>query len=695
MEEIRKNKFSRWNKINYELINFIYNKKSNWNFFFNSKKLFYKASSTETLLKAWIQLKSDSRVFIYDFEIKILCKISKQWFKQTSDKLKKGSIIYFKFKCVKIPNLVKSLNTKFLFVSNPKIKIVETAFLRFLEPQFESNNFNTKLNTCACFALSKVKHWKINAMYFIVFSVKKSFNVIHRSKLKNLFKTVIFDKRFWFEIQKMFNVGYLKKNLKYCKSFRLVKNSLLFSFLFQIYMHVFDTFVNLLKQTKIKKCTNMKMNKTLYFKRKACTFLKINFRQESVIQWKIDFIKCFKKHKPRQKKIFCNFISYTRYISNCLIGVSSFKKHAFQVKQQITNFVNSNLCLDISKNKLISRNRNTLIFLGHFVKFVCLVRGKFTQNRYISFLKRENRTFNQIKMYKKKLIKIVFFRTKNKILKLINSVSKLLSLKFTSEQNIEATVFSTVIKYLEKIRNKIFTIKTYNNKVLNLTTIKLYKNNTNKIELKEQLLKIAGKVKVQTKKSSEVNLTKKIKEILINFRKNVKKIENQWKQKKLLIVNSTGTKTDLIKIKLLKIQVNANVKKIINKLRITGYFDVIKNKPISNFSLTNFLDLEIIKSYNIIIYGLLNWFFKSDNFYIIKEIVESLRKSCALTLKLKHKYKYLRQVHLIYSSNIKTNEVKLYSKIEILSWKKKYNVSKNQNKINYNYLQYFVKTIKL
>lgn len=697
MEEIWKNKFSSWDKINYESINFIYNKKSNRNLFFNNKKLFYKASSTEALIKAWTQLKSNSKIFVYDFEVKILHKISKQWFNQISRKLKKGNLIYSKSKCIKIPNSTKTLNTKFLFVSNPKIKIIEMTFLKFLEPQFESNSFNLKLNKYACFAISKVKHWKVNVMHFIIFNVKKSLNVIHKNKLKNLFKTIIFDKRFWFEIQKMFNAGYLKKNLIYCKSLKFVQNSILFSFLFHIYMHVFDVFIDFLSQTK-KKCINIKIKNILYCKQKVCTFFKINFKKETIKRWKIDFIKYYKNYKLWPKKIPDKFISYTRYINNCLIGIGGLKKYVFQVKQKITSFINSSLHLDISKNKLINRNKNIITFLGHFVKFVCLIKGKFTQSRYITFLKAKNKAFNQIKVYKKKLIKILFYKTKNKIIKLITNVSKLLGLKFVNDQNIEVTALTTVIKHLERIRNKIFTIKTYSNKILNLKSIKLYKNN-NKIELNEQFSsyffsKTVGKIKDQTKNNNKINIDKKVKEILISFKKSVKKIENQWKHKKLLIVGSTSVKVDLIKIKSINIQVNANIKKIINKLRITGYFDVAKNKPKSNFSLINFLDLEIIKNYNIIIYKLLNWFFKSDNFCMIKGIVEALRKSCALTLKLKHKYKSLHQIYLIYSLNIKTNKIKLYSKIEILSWKKKFNVSTNQNKMDYNYLQYFVKTVK-
>lgn len=228
-------------------------------------------------------------------------------------------------------------------------------------------------------------------------------------------------------------------------------------------------------------------------------------------------------------------------------------------------------------------------------------------------------------------------------------------------------------------------------------------------------------VRTQIEDNEPINTSKEIIEALKNFEKNViisamdkkkqsfisedfKKSNNkvssdlylkiEKKQENLLKLAPEFVKVEAAETKTVNIKIGANLKEIIDKLRIKGYFHRTKNRPTSNLSLVNFSDVEIIKNYNIIMHGLLNWFSGADNFHSVKGVIEALRKSCALTLKLKHKYKSLHQIYTTYGLNIRTNEVKLCPRIKVLNRKKRFNLSKNQNKLDYNDLWYFVKTVK-
>jgi hypothetical protein len=76
--EVRKNKFSSWSKMNNELTDFIYNEKKRQQNFFNDNELFYKASSLEALIEAWVQLKSNPEMLTSSFATGTLNKISRQ-----------------------------------------------------------------------------------------------------------------------------------------------------------------------------------------------------------------------------------------------------------------------------------------------------------------------------------------------------------------------------------------------------------------------------------------------------------------------------------------------------------------------------------------------------------------------------------------------------------------------------------------
>jgi Type II intron maturase len=58
-------------------------------------------------------------------------------------------------------------------------------------------------------------------------------------------------------------------------------------------------------------------------------------------------------------------------------------------------------------------------------------------------------------------------------------------------------------------------------------------------------------------------------------------------------------------------------------------------------------------------------------------VVQALRKSCALTLKAKHKYKTLHKVYTIYGLDIATQRAALCSISDVLNKRKQFNANNN------------------
>jgi hypothetical protein len=69
----------------------------------NDKELFHKATSTEALIEAWTQLKSNSGMLTPGSDNETLQSISKHWFETVSEKLRKGVMKYPKAKRLEVP----------------------------------------------------------------------------------------------------------------------------------------------------------------------------------------------------------------------------------------------------------------------------------------------------------------------------------------------------------------------------------------------------------------------------------------------------------------------------------------------------------------------------------------------------------------------------------------------------------------
>ena len=748
----------------------------------NDKDLFYKATSPEALMEAWTQLKSKPGMHTPGSDNETLQGISKQWFETVSEKLRKGSMKYPKARRIEIKKPLGKSGTRPLTINNPRIKVIERALLNALEPHFEgifkwvsiSESEYKKLVNCkstyvkkyydkdskktsflksewisprvfkdssvgfrphrsAHTALHRIKFWRTDTVFFLSCDIKKAFDKVHRNRLKNAFKAVIVDERFWLEIQKMLNAGFVKENLAYYEDVGVPQGSILSPFLFNIYMHSFDEFVERLNKPNKENYKDAKNSqygdqearkayKRLQYKYGegiSHTLRKLGSKESLMKQRKIDYAAHYKKYKvwsgiDKNNKL----ISYVRYADDFLIGIIGSRKYALQVKKDITNFLKSHLHLDVSKSELVNRNEGKVSFLGHFIKLVSLKMKTRVQNKKIAAVRKvKKRVLSRIKINNQRLARALSLRTQKKIIEALRNVSKLCNFKPTSKQNIEVTALNLAIKHLEMIRDGLLpSVLANKSHVINPAMDRLLKCNDDRIQLDEQaacytLYEAIRGVKLLTKEEESKNTSKEILKLLEDFEKNVENIiktvetnlidkkreslisQHEKKEKKKAnqrLYSDIGKEVkelsqlapDIVKAELssttrVNIRISADLKVTINKLRLKGFFHVIKDRPKSNPFLINLSDVEIIKHYNSVMLGLLNWFSGADNLNAVKGMVQALRKSCALTLKAKHKYKTLHKVYTIYGLDIATTGAALCSISYVLNKKKQFNTNSN------------------
>jgi retron-type reverse transcriptase len=722
--------------------------------------------------------------------------ISKQWFETVSEKLRKGTMKYPKARHIEIKKPLGKLGTRSLTINNPRIKVIERAFMNALEPHFEgifkwvsiSESDYKKLINCEssyvkkCYdkdskktsflksewisprvfkdssvgfrpgrsvhtALHRIKFWRTNTVFFLSCDIKKAFDKVHGNRLKNAFKSVIIDERFWLEIQKMLNAGFVKENLTYYENAGVSQGSILSPFLFNIYMHSFDEFVEKLnkpnkesyKDTKNSQYGDQEARKAYkrlqykYGKGISHTLRKLGSKESLMKQRKMDYAAHYKKYKTwsgidKDNKL----ISYVRYADDFLIGIIGSRKYALQVKKDITNFLKSHLHLDVSKAELVNKNEGKVLFLGHFIKLVSLKMKTIVQNKKIAALRKaKKRVLSRIKINNQRLARALFLRTQKKIIEALKNVSKLYNFKPTSKQNVEITALNLAIEHLETVRDSLLPrILANKSHGTNPAIDRLLRCNDERIQLDEQaacytLYEAIRGVKLLTKEEESNNISKEILKLLEDFEKNVENIvktvetnlidkkrqslisQHEKREKKkanqrlysdihkevkeLIQLAPDIVKADLSSTTRVNIRISADVKTTVNKLRLKGFFNAIKDRPKSNPSLINLSDVEIIKHYNTIMLGLLNWFSGADNLNAVKGVVQALRKSCALTLKAKHKYKTLHKVYTIYGLDIAIPGAALCSISYVLNKKKQFNTNSDLSLENHHELWQLLK----
>lgn len=215
----------------------------------NVKGLFLKSVTSNALIEAWYQLRSNPGMLTKGSGEETINKISDAWFQKISELLREGGMKYPSARRKEIPKPVGKTGTRPLTITNPRIKVIERALLNALEPIFEGvhewkripkedyekakleksiqefkenykkksekkvietykkeilmerifkpTSFGFRARKSVHQALHRIKtEWRNNTIYFLDYDIKKAFDNVNQGRLKNVFNKYVKDQRF-------------------------------------------------------------------------------------------------------------------------------------------------------------------------------------------------------------------------------------------------------------------------------------------------------------------------------------------------------------------------------------------------------------------------------------------------------------------------------------------------------------------
>ena len=316
------------------------------------------------------------------------------WLRLTSDQLIKGSYIYSPARRVNLPKGQEGKKgTRPLTVANPRDQIVQQAFFQILQPLWEgvsvwqetrtrpakywvrkwlihpiflNTNHGFRPNRSVHSALKEVKtYWK-DVNWFIKFDIKKAFDKVNQHILINEIENVVEDRRVTDELFKMLNVKII--NIKVGEpGLGVTQNSVLSPFLFNIYMHRLDAFMERLKekyQVDAVRGAHPLYSSKRYELRKQLDESKANLKQR---------LRAFRALRKRLKRAGIPLydrvtdqrnVHYSRYADDFIIGIKGSKQFGKEILKLVLEFIKSSLHFEVSSIHLVHARSDKTGFLS-------------------------------------------------------------------------------------------------------------------------------------------------------------------------------------------------------------------------------------------------------------------------------------------------------------------------------------------
>lgn len=307
---------------------------------------------------AYNKIKSKKKNMISRIDKETLSRISKQWFIETTEKIKMGRFNVKPYRTVSI--FKKSGREKKLILGNPKDKIVQEGIRTLLEYIYEhkenvfqdtSHGFRTG-RSCHT-ALKSIKFNWTSIPWYIEFDIKKAFDFVNRNKLMKLLESMYQDSKLSGIIRRMFNVKTLTlEGILMITKEEAPQGNLLSPLLCNIYLDELDK--EMKKLTKkyekgVRATSNSEFNKIVKISDKE---------KENLDQAALEQLKRVRRRKAWTKGITPtildeNFIrvKYVRYANDFIVGVRGPKILALKIKKEITTFLKSELYLTVNEEK--------------------------------------------------------------------------------------------------------------------------------------------------------------------------------------------------------------------------------------------------------------------------------------------------------------------------------------------------------
>lgn len=241
------------------------------------------------------------------------------------------------------------------------------------EGQFQNCSYGFRPKRSCHTALSQIQKSFNGAKWFVEGDIKGFFDNISHDVMIDILKERISDERFIRLIRKFLNAGYIE-DWKFHKTHSgTPQGGIVSPILANIYLDKLDKYI-MEYIREFDKGENRKTNKERiqyeYGKRLAVVKLKsVSDKDERKII--IKQIKAFDKERSLIScgdEMDCDYrrMKYVRYADDFLIGIIGSKEDAIRIKEDVKNFLQSKLKLELSDEKtLITHSEKSAKFLGY------------------------------------------------------------------------------------------------------------------------------------------------------------------------------------------------------------------------------------------------------------------------------------------------------------------------------------------
>lgn len=727
---------------------------------------FLSLCNSENLKATWVQIKNHPDILVF----KALNELKNEWLVQTSESLIKNKHGFGieRETC----SLKKKQETKSFTINSFRTKIIEKSVLNQVEPYLEGfwewteidkiaydrkvkklgKNYFIKRKGKGCFekkivtpqvfsylsvgsrlglsyhdALKAIKFWPTSTMWFLDYEVNKTFEDVNKKRLINLCKKRIPSLRICALIEQIISTNLSKRFKVMFEKRRLVQKSTLSPFLYNIYMHELDSYLeNIINGeqgngigVKISKVTekHYKTNNELNLNKVHLALKKygsIEGVKETVRNKKEDFYKKYGRKKTVNTENWR--VRYIRHVDDFLIGIVGTKLLAEVIKGKVNTFLRSNLHLQYKKDDLVNKSHKPVSFLGFFIELSAYQRKTHVADTYQEAIARyKNRAVAKIVSINRRIgksyghvIQKALLLTFKTYLKRKNNLQET-ALKITQDSRWKSNaVIDLAIDHKKKeIDRKANFTMDYVREAINILPLPqnekkkaLIWSNFEKLRLK--FLKGLDSIQKELSRDYqgiEVSSILKRKDTLCN--QSIKdKAYTKSAKEPTKIYNQIGLGEKSLK----RIKIRAPIREIVDRLRTKGFFHPIKNRVSSNRFIAGFNEIEIVTCYNSIINFLLGYYRPADNLSQIKSVVVLLKQGCIFTLAHKHN-KTASWAYTKYTKNavIKENDkiiTQLRSSEELTQILRKFftpstRFEKDLSQLSQSYLFYLCKTNKL
>ena len=252
-------------------------------------------------------------------------------------------------------------------------EVIRMVFEAIYEGAFENCSYGFRPKRSCHTALGQIQKSFNGAKWFVEGDIKGFFDNINHDIMIDILKERISDERFIRLIRKFLNAGYIE-DWKFHKTHSgTPQGGIVSPILANIYLDKLDKYM-MEYIRKFDKGENRKTNKERiqyeYGKRLAVVKLKstIDKNDRKII---IKQIKAFDKERSLIScgdEMDCDYkrMKYVRYADDFLIGIIGSKEDAIGIKEDIKNFLQSKLKLELSDEKtLITHSEKSAKFLGY------------------------------------------------------------------------------------------------------------------------------------------------------------------------------------------------------------------------------------------------------------------------------------------------------------------------------------------